>query len=261
MGLAFLLVVSGILAYLTIQTRQRNAASSTATVQAGATNAVIVGQTQQVHATRSAQTAVAATATAQNLASIHNTEATATAITGTKPLLSDSLSAQDANNWPDDGSNCAFQNNAYFVTANTANILQPCIAAAPQYGDAAIQIDVTLLSAADAGLLFRANASQSQFYDFEVTNQGEFYLRYFNNSKPTFLIQKTASSVIQGVSSKNTLLVIANGSSFQLFINGTPVGKVQDSTFASGQVGVVVGTLSASSGDASFANLRVYAVS
>jgi hypothetical protein len=115
-----------------------------------------------------------------------------------------------------------------------------------------------LLSAADAGLVFRANASQNQFYDFEITNQGEFYLRYFANDKPTYLIPKTASSVIQGVSSKNTLLVVAKGTSFQLFINGALVGAIQDSTFASGQVGVAAGTLSASSGDASFANLRVY---
>lgn len=260
MGLIFLFAVSGILAYFTIQTRQQNAVSTTATAQTGATNTIIAGQTQQVLSTRSAQTAVAATATAQDLASIRNIEATATALTAGKPLLNDPLGSEDANNWPNDGSNCAFQNNAYFVTATTANILQPCIAIVPQYGDAAIQVDVTLLTAADAGLVFRANASQNQFYDFEITNQGEFDLRYFLNNKPVFLIQKTASSVIRGVSSTNTLLVIARGNSFQLFINGKFVGQTQDSTFATGQVGVAAGTLSASNGDASFVNLRVYPV-
>jgi len=258
MGVVFVLVVSGILVYLSVQTRQHSAVSSTATARAGATTTMLASQTQQVNATNSAQTAVAATATAQILTNVRNTEATATAITSGTPLLNDPLSAQDANNWPDDGSNCAFQNNAYLVAANTANVLQPCIAATPQYGDAAIQVDVTLLSAADAGLVFRANASQNQFYDFEVTNQGEFYLRYFSNNKSTFLIQKTASNVIEGVNSKNTLLVIAKGSDFQLFINGTLVGETHDGTFASGQVGVAAGTLSASSGNASFTNLRVF---
>src|SRR6185437_11611387 len=156
--------------------------------------------------------------------------------------------------------NCAFQNHAYFVTATIANILQPCIVIVPQYDNAAIQVDVTLLTAADAGLVFRANAAQNQFYDFEITNQGEFDLRYFLNNKPVFLIQKTASSVIRGVSSTNTLLVIARGNTFQLFINGKFVGQTQDSTFATGQVGVAAGTLSASNGDASFVNLRVYPV-
>ena len=260
MGLIFLLAVSGILAYLTVQTRQHNALSSTATAQAGATNTVIIGQTQQALATHTAQTAVVATATAQVLKNIQNTEATATAITKGTPILNDPLSGQDANNWPDDGTNCTCQNNVYFVAANSANSLQPCIAATPQYSNAAIQVDVTLITAADAGLIFRANASQNQFYDFEVTNQGEFYLRYFTDNKPTFLIQKTASNVIQGASSKNTLLVIANASDFQLFINGTLVGEIHDSTFTSGQVGVAAGTLSTSSGNANFANLRVFAV-
>ena len=260
MGLIFLLAVSGILAYFTVQTRQQNAAATTATVRAGATNTVVAGQTQRALATHSAQTAVVATATAQVIKSTQNTEATATAITGGTPLLNDPLSGQDANNWPDDGTNCAFQNNVYFVAATTANILQPCIAATPSYGNAAIQVDVTLITAADAGLLFRANSSQNEFYDFEITNQGEFYLRYFANNKPTFLIQKTASNVIQGVSSKNTLLVIARGDDLQLFINGTPVGEVHNGTFASGQVGVAAGTLSLSSGNANFANLRVFAV-
>jgi serine/threonine protein kinase len=260
MGVVFLLVVSAILAYLSVQTHQQSAASSTATASAGATSTVIARQTQNVANTRASQTAGAASATAQAAANVHNAEATAAAITRGQPLLNDPLTAQDANNWPDDGTNCAFQQNAYVVTITTANRLQPCIAANPQYDNAAFQVDVTLISSADAGLVFRANASQNQFYDFEVTNQGEFYLRYFNNSAPTFLIQKTASNAIRGVGSKNTLLAIANGSDFKLFINGTLVGTIQDTTFTSGQVGVAAGTLSASNGDASFSNLRVYSL-
>lgn len=261
MGLAFLLIVSGLLAYLTLQTRQQNATTATATARVGATNTVVAKQTSLVLATQGARTAVAATATAQDTANRKNKEATATAITGGSPLLNDPLSGSDANGWPNDGSNCSFSNNAYYVTANGSNILQPCIAARPQYSDAAIQVDVTLISSADAGLVFRANASQNQFYDFEITNQGQFYLRYFDNSKSTSLIPKTASSSIEEVGTKNTLLVIARGTDLQLFINGTFVGEIQDSTFSNGQVGVAAGTLSANVGDASFTNMRVYPIS
>jgi hypothetical protein len=55
------------------------------------------------------------------------------------------------------------------------------------------------------------------------------------------------------------LLVMANGSDFKLFINRTFVGEVQDSTYVSGQLGLVAGTLSPNaSGEASFANLSVF---
>jgi serine/threonine protein kinase len=260
MGLVLLLVASGLLVYLTGQARQQNAISTTATARAGATSTLIASQTQQALATQQAATAVAVTATAQVQASQQHINATATAITGGTPLVNDPLSSPDNNNWPNDGTTCSFTNNAYEVTANSANTLQPCLSGNLQYGNAAIQIDVTLTSSADAGLIFRASADESQFYDFEITSKGQFYLRYRANGKYTSLIANTPSSAIQGTGSKNTLLVIANGSDLQLFINGTFVDEVHSSKFASGQIGVVAGTLAASSGSASFANLNVYAV-
>ena len=126
------------------------------------------------------------------------------------------------------------------------------------YDNAAFQVNMTLISSDDAGLIFRISADGSQFYDFEINSQGQFYLRYRNNGAYTNIIRPTSSSAIQRVGSQNTLLVIANGSDFQLFINGTFVGAAHDSTFTSGQLGVVAGTLSSTSGDASFTNLIVY---
>ncbi|HEY1352519.1 MAG TPA: protein kinase [Ktedonobacteraceae bacterium] len=255
MGIVLLLTVSLSLGFLAVHNRQQQSVSSTATIRAGATTTVLASKTQQVVSTQQTATAVAATARVAQ----QQTEATATAITATPPLVNDPLSNPDGNNWPDDGINCSFTNNAYFVTASSANTLQPCISGSLQYGDAAIEVDVTLISSADAGLILRASSDGNQFYDFEITSQNQFYLRYRNNNRYTSLIHNTASSAIRGVGGTNTLLVIARGSHLQLFINGTFVGQTSDSTFASGQLGVAAGSLSASSGDASFTRLRVYA--
>lgn len=254
MGISLLFIVSITLGYFASQNRQQTSASATAHTRADATATVVASQTRQVISTR--QTATAATAAAQTAQK--HTEATATAITARPPLVSDPLSSPDSNNWPNDGTNCSFTNSAYFVTASSADTLQPCLSGSLHYADAAIEVDVTLISSADAGLIFRASADGNQFYDFEITNQNQFYLRYRNNGRYTFLIQNTASSVIQGIGGKNTLLVIASGSHLQLFINGSFVGEASDNTFASGQLGVAAGSFSASSGDASFSNLRVY---
>jgi serine/threonine protein kinase len=254
MGVILLLIASITLGYFAIQNQQHTSASSTATAHAGATGTLVASQTQHVISLQQTATAVATSArTAQK-----NAEATATTITAGPPLLSDPLNNPDANTWPNDGTNCSFTNNAYFVTASGTNTLQPCLSGNLHYGDAAIEVDVTLISSADAGLLLRASADGNQFYDFEITSQNQFFLRYRNNNRYTFLIPNTASSAIQGVGSKNTLLVIASGSHFQLFINGTFVDAADDSTFASGQPGMAAGSLSASNGDASFTNLRVY---
>jgi serine/threonine protein kinase len=254
MGVVLLLIVSITLGYFTLQNQQHTRVSGTATAHAGATSTVLVSQTQHVIATQQTATAVATSArTAQK-----NAEATATAITAGPPQVSDPLNNPDPNGWPNDGTNCSFTNTAYFITASSVNTLQPCLSGNLHYGDAASEVDVTLISSADAGLLFRASADGNQFYDFEITSQNQFFLRYRNNNRYIFLIRNTASSAIQGVGGKNTLLVIASGSHFQLFINGTFVGAADDSTFASGQLGLAAGSLSASNGDASFTNLRVY---
>lgn len=260
LGLIFLIAVSGLLAYLTIQTHQQNAASATATAQAGATTSVIAQQTQQVQQAQQTATAISAAATAQAQATRQAIQATATAITTSTPLLSDPLSGPDANGWPDDGTFCSFTDNRYVVDAHGSGTLQPCLAGSSQlsYGDAALQVDVTLVAGNDAGLIFRAGANGGQFYDFEITNQGQFYVRYRNNNKYTYLIATTANSAVLGTGSQNTLLVIARGTDLQFFINHTFVGEAHDSTFASGQIGVVVGTLASNSGEADFTNLVVY---
>ena len=186
--------------------------------------------------------------------------ATATAVTASTLLLKDNLSGDANNLWPNDGFNCAFRTGTYHVIVTSANYLQPCELDAQAFNNAAIRVDVSLLSGNDAGVIFRAN--DDQFYDFEINNKGEFFFRRHDagaGSKYTYLIQSTQSHAIAPTGQKNTLLAIANDSDFKLFINGTFVGEVQDSTYISGQIGLVAGTLSPNAdGEASFANLSVF---
>lgn len=267
-GVVFLLVVST-LTFLALQQRQQPGSksppataqiNSSATVNAGKTSQAASAQ-QTATAISANKTAVAVTATAQVEATSQAISATTTAITSSSPLVDDPLSQQDDNQWPDDGIACAFLNNAYFVTVSEANALHPCISGKLQYGDAAIQVDVTLLSCDNAGLILRAGANGNQFYDFEITNHNQFYLRYrSSDGKYTWLIPDTTSNVIRGAGSKNTLLVIAQDGNFQLFINGQFVGAAHDTTFANGQPGVAAGNRTSTNGDARFSNLKIYQV-
>jgi hypothetical protein len=141
-----------------------------------------------------------------------------------------------------------------------AGFLQICPSNTLSLDNAAIQADVSLLSGNDAGLLFRANGDQ--FYDFEITDQEQFFLRRHNAGAEaiyTYLIQNASSPVIAPRGQKNTLLVIASDDDFKLFINGTFVGETHDATFANGHVAFVAGTLASTNrGEASFANLKVF---
>jgi hypothetical protein len=185
---------------------------------------------------------------------------TATAVTGTRPLLKDTLSSDINNHWPNDGINCAFRDGTYHVIVTSPDYLQPCELVPQTFDNSAIQVNVSLLSGNNAGLIFRVNSDQ--FYDFEINNKGQFFFRRHDagaGSKYIYLMQNTQSAAIASNGQKNALLVMADGSDFKLFINGTFVGEAQDSTYVSGQLGLVAGTLSPNaSGEASFANLSVF---
>jgi serine/threonine protein kinase len=204
-----------------------------------------------------------ATATANaNVRATQQAKATAgvasTATSGTL-ILSDTLASNTNGRWVEN-TTCVFTGGSYHVKVQQTSFLQICPSNTLSLDDAAIQVDVSLLSGNDAGLLFRANGAQ--YYDFEITDQGQFFLRRHNagtGASYTYLIENTSSPVIASPGKKNRLLIIANGDDFKLFINGTFMGEAHDTTFASGQVALVAGTLyTTNNGEGSFANLKVF---
>lgn len=224
---------------------------------------------RQVTATAGGQTAVPTATTASTPSPSPNPSpsstpdfaATATAVTGQNPSLTDSLSSDDGS-WNNDGQACAFQNGAYHVLVNQPNYLQPCMNTKFSMTSAAIKVDLSLAQGSNAGILYRQGSDQ--FYDFEITSQGQFFFRRHDaggGANYTYLISmKSASSI--ATSDTNTLLMLDNRGNFTFYINGTYVGRVQDTTYTSGQLGFAAGTLpSVSNADASFSNLDVYPLS
>ena len=191
--------------------------------------------------------------------------ATARAITNTSPIFADDLSTDFISDWYVDYTNCTFTGNTYHVIVKQNNAFQACKSSILSYDNAALQVDVSLLAGSDAGLILRA--TDQQFYEFGIDNQGNFFFRRHDpdgagGGSFTDLIPATRSNAIVPGKRKNTLLVIANGSNFDLFINGVFVGEHQDSSYANGQVGFSVETFSTvKAGEASFSNFKVFSVS
>jgi hypothetical protein len=253
-GIAVLVIIGGTIFALTAafhgtSSQQTGAINQTpTTAQAspsgttGAINQTPTSATQQAPAAATAGVALTATSGA--------------------PIFADPLSS-NINNWSDDGTKCAFTNGTYHVLVQQSNFLQLCESSAFTMDNDTISADVYLLSGDNAGMIFRVNGTQ--FYDFEITNAGGFFFRRHDagpGANYKYLIPNGTNGAIALGNARNTLLVIANGSDFKLYINGTFVGEQQDSTYSNGQIGFVAGTLpSSSSAEGSFANLKVYKVS
>jgi hypothetical protein len=175
-------------------------------------------------------------------------------------LLTDSLSSDSNGSWSNDGQACAFQNGTYHVLVNQANYLQPCMNTSFTMNNGAIKVNLSLLQGSNAGIIYRE--SSDQFYDFEITSQGQFYFRRHDangGANYTSLISTKSTPAIVSASATNTLLMIVNSGDFTFFINGAFVGEAKDSSYTSGQIGLAAGTLpSVSNANASFSNLAVY---
>jgi serine/threonine protein kinase len=241
-GIALLVIVLIALpfTYFANQTNARLQATATA-------NAKVLSTAQVLNAKETAQAEVTATA------------GVASTATSSPLLFADTLTSNHSGRWPQN-STCAFTGNAYHVLTQGNTHLQICPLTALTFDNAAIEADVSLLAGSDAGLVFRA--SDGQFYAFEITDQGEFFLRRHiggTANNDIYLTQHTKSAAIVPGGGKNTLLVIASGADFKLFINGTFVGEAHDSLLARGQVGLAVGTpSSANTAEASFNNYKIF---
>ena len=259
MGISFLLIIMSVILFAVSDYNSNRLAGRTTTTTTQAANTSSTSGTQP-------KDTPSPEASATRQTPEQPAVATANAITSGTPLLEDDLSSSIIGSWYVDGSFCVFIGGTYHVRVKQPDYLVPCESNILTYDNAALQVDVTLLSGSDAGLVFRAN--DQQFYDFEIDNQGEFFFRRHDPGANggagtyTYLIPKTANSAIARDKQKNTLLVIAKGSDFKLFINDDFVGEVQDSTYTGGQVGFAAGTLpSVNSAEASFSNFKAFQVS
>jgi eukaryotic-like serine/threonine-protein kinase len=189
-------------------------------------------------------------------------KAAQSAILTSQPVLVDSLTSNTLNRWTVDGSHCTFGSGGYAVNDTQVNYLQSCPMLSPTVSNSAVEVDVSLLGGTSADMLFRFNGDQ--YYDFEITSSNQFsFARHdassTSNSSYTYLIKQTYNSAILAMGQKNTLLLIANGADFKLYINGTFVGETQDSTYSNGQIALATGTSGlVTTGQAIFSNLKLF---
>jgi hypothetical protein len=208
------------------------------TVNANATN--------QTHATATA-TAVAATATAQASAM-----ATAQQIAsspnpysppGTQALV-DPLSQPGA--WQEQsdtqwGGQCQFVDGAFQISQNFPNKFYECDTSSI-YKNFVIQVNMAITQGDCGGITLRASTDSSKFYKFEACTDGTYYFyRYASRSgsdTKTLNTNYTSPAIGMGVQT-DIIAVVANGSTFDLYVNNQKIDSISDSSYSMGSLGLV----------------------
>jgi 3-keto-disaccharide hydrolase/zinc ribbon protein len=249
--LVLVLILGGIVALLLRSGTQVALSPTQATATVTSAQTAIAQATTQANATATAQINAQSTATATAFQNIY-TQATS----GT-PVLSDPLSAQDNNNW-DEGSKCVFTGGAYHVRESIQGNFHNCNAQSPNFGNFAYQVQMVITSGDYGGLLFRSDSAGNNGYYFKVYEDGSYFLDVFKNNNFLKTLSGASSTALKtGVGQTNSIAVVAKGSTFYLFINGQLVVSVNDTNFASGEVGLIAGDQNHTA-DVAYSKLKVW---
>ncbi len=178
-------------------------------------------------------------------------------------LYQDSLTSSPSG-WAND-SHCTPKADGYHVKGNFACWAPSASSSSPL---SATDVDITVTikgvktnSSTSYGVTFRdtsATSSTDNYYDFEITPDGQWAFFKIVNSHGTPIVNYQSSSAIEtGASATNTIRVLAVGSHFVFYVNGQQVGSADDSALSSaGYVGLVTFDSNGTS-DAAFTNLTI----
>jgi len=283
-GLIFVLILllllgSGLIYYFGVYQPklQHDQATATANAQVSATALANTQATASAVAQASATANAQASATANAQATANAVaSATATALQGILTqamsgtvLLDDPLSAPTNNNWDQlspsqstvNGS-CAYSNGGYHSMMPTKGFFQPCYERTSSFTNFAYQVQMTIVSGDEGGIIFRANPNSSQFYLFRVNVNGGYDLFQYidsNGKDAKDLLTGTASSFKNGLNTQNTITVVAQSGTLYFYINGQYVASASTNAFPSGLIGVF-GESNTNATDVAFSNAKVWQI-
>jgi Domain of Unknown Function (DUF1080) len=156
----------------------------------------------------------------------------------------------------------AYQGGQYHMTVSKLSTVA-WSTVGKKFSDFEVELETTQVSGPnnnDHGVLLRY-VDGSNFYRFAIAGDGSYNFSRLQDGTWTTLIDWTKASAVIPGRATNRLRVICQGDTFTFFINGVRVGDFQDSTFASGDLGLVVGTYKdAGAVHISFDNVRVWMV-
>lgn len=234
--LLILIIASGFIGYTAMYQPYMQRLQRAAAVEAKLAHTAMVKATQTAHvvATMTVQTQATATTTA-HLQHRYNE------ITATLPSIKDDLHNPDINNW-ETGAGCSFTNSAYATTVQAKGFFLPCLAKGIKISNFVYQVDMNILQGDAGGLIVRADQKNTRSYIFVVGQDSSYSLYYYagNAQKAAQPLTDGYSDLIKtGYNHKNTLGVLASGTSLDFYINQKYVASIADATMTSGHIGVL----------------------
>jgi hypothetical protein len=175
--------------------------------------------------------------------------------TGTLALNDPLSDNSQGNAWDEVSGSCVFSSGEYKVSSQAG--LQPCLARNSNFGDMAYEVQVTIVQGEEAGIIFRADGSQQNYYFFYVDADGVYDLDSYANTIATTKTAGANTAIKIGTNVSNVLGVVTSNNQIDLYVNYQKVDSVMDSTYSQGEIGVAAYSY-VNATQAVFSNARVW---
>jgi hypothetical protein len=169
-------------------------------------------------------------------------------ITANTTLVLDDSMAQNASDssWQVNASgpnSCSFQQQSYYEIISTGP--NYCLANKGSFGNFDYQIEMRIIQGNTAGVIFRATDQNQTYYYFQINTNGQFFLwRIDGPQSAPVLVPKgsgNAAAINQGAGQPNLLGISALNGHIVCYVNGIALVSIDDATYLSGYLGVMVG--------------------
>jgi tRNA A-37 threonylcarbamoyl transferase component Bud32 len=180
---------------------------------------------------------VNATATAQQIAALPDPYSPKGTLALVDPLNQAGTWQEDTNT--DWGGQCQFKNNILQVSQTKTSRTFDC-GESINYTNFTVQVDMTILKGNCGGLYLRDTSDNSQLYAFDVCADGTYaFYHWTSNTASNTLTINSTNLAIKKDTQTNTIAVVANGSNFDLYVNGQKIESVNDTSYKTGTISLI----------------------
>jgi hypothetical protein len=142
---------------------------------------------------------------------------------------------------------CQFSQGKYHI--HTSQFKRPfgCLAQNLDFSNMVFEVKLMFVKGDCGGLLFRSGNTVGQFYALKVCQDGSYDLSIYKDGTDAnaIVLKDYSSSIInKGANQSNTIAIVANGGSIDIYINTEKVDSLTDNTYSHGQIGLLAEALS-----------------
>ncbi len=136
------------------------------------------------------------------------------------------------------GASCQFEGGAYH-SIESQNYYHACHASL-QASNFTLEVQMQIIQGNCGGLVLRDTTSQAHAYGFQVCQNGSYALDRLDGFSAGWVTLASSSNgaIKTGLNQSNVIAAVANGSTFDLYINHQMITSVNDSSYTQGQFGL-----------------------